>query len=138
MPSSHHLLLIISSFHVCTWSRLERLILLQQSQIPGQRWRLDSKPQSISRGQCFREGEEVFGDRHMQTTVCALAAPSSSLSSSSAAFGTDASFARGHLLLLPACTSHWLELVEDSRSYRSSQVFAFSAAWGFVCFRSFL
>ncbi len=53
MPSpSHHLLLIISSFHVCTWSRLERLILLQQSQIPEQQWRLDSKPQSISSGQC--------------------------------------------------------------------------------------
>ncbi|CAK9197087.1 unnamed protein product [Sphagnum troendelagicum] len=95
-------------------------------------------PEYFKRAMLYREGEEVFGYRLMQTTVCALAAPSSSLSSSSAASGTDASFAREHLLLLPACTSHWLELVEDSQSLRSSRVFAFSAAWGFVCFRSFL
>ncbi len=52
LPSECLLLLTISSFHVCTWSRLGRLILLQQSQIPEQQWRLDSKPQSISSGQC--------------------------------------------------------------------------------------
>jgi hypothetical protein len=49
LPSECLLLLTISSFHVCTLSRLEQLILLQQSQIPEQQWRLDSKPQS---GQC--------------------------------------------------------------------------------------
>ncbi len=52
LPSECLLLLTISSFHVCTWSRLGRLILLQQSQIPEQQWRLDSKPQGISSGQC--------------------------------------------------------------------------------------
>ncbi|CAM6013998.1 unnamed protein product [Sphagnum balticum] len=93
-------------------------------------------PEYFKRAMLYREDEEVFGDRLMQTTVCALAAPSSSLSSSSVAVGTDASFAREHLL--PACTSHCLELVEDSRSFRSSRVLAFSAAWGFVCFRCFL
>jgi hypothetical protein len=139
LPSECLLLLIISSFHVCTWSRLERLILLQQSQIPEQQWRLDPKPQSISSGQCCTgKARRCSGIGLCRLRYCALVAPSSSLSSSSAASGIDALFAREHLLLLPACTSHWLELVEDSRSFRSSRVFAFSAAWEFVCFRSFL
>lgn len=55
---------------------------------------METRLETPERAMLYREGEEVFGDRFMQTTVCVLAAPSSSLSSSSAASGTDASFAR--------------------------------------------
>ncbi len=61
LPSECLLLLTISSFHVCKWSRLERLILLQQSQIPEQQWRLDWKPQSISSGQRTRKARRCSG-----------------------------------------------------------------------------